>query len=58
MTIPEVLWEYKPSDKPYLVTRFNEDGYTTICRFYSLEHAVSEAGAWEPVPNQSNGSES
>lgn len=40
---PEILWEYKPSHKPFIVTRVDEDDYTTIGRFYSLEEAISKA---------------
>ena len=41
---PEILWEYKPSDKPFIVTHAEEDGYcATISRFRSLEDAISEA---------------
>lgn len=40
---PEILWEYKPNDKPFIVTRTNEDGDTAISRFYSLEEAISKA---------------
>lgn len=40
---PEILWESKPSNKPFIVTRVDEDSYATISRFYSLEDAVFEA---------------
>ena len=40
---PEILWEYKPSHKPFLVTRIDNDGYATIDRFRLLDEAISEA---------------
>ena len=40
---PEILWEYKPSHKPFLVTRIDNDGYATIDRFRLLDEAISGA---------------